>query len=127
MGKAISIASIIAIIIAVLGVMSLSLFICESKIKEIGIRKIIGAKTGEIILGLNKGFVYNLIIAFLLALPASWYIMRLRLGNFSYKTNIRPWIFALSGILVSLVTLGIVSWQSWRFANQNPADTLRYE
>lgn len=127
MGKAISIASIIAIIIAVLGVMSLSLFICESKIKEIGIRKIIGAKTGEIILGLNKGFVYNLIIAFLLALPASWYIMRLWLGNFAYKTNISPWIFALSGILVSLVTLGIVSWQSWRFANQNPADTLRYE
>jgi len=127
MGKAISLASIIAIIIAVLGVMSLSLFICESRIKEIALRKINGAKTGEVIMGLNKSFVYNLIIAFLLALPASWYIMRLWLGNFAYKTNISPWIFALSGVLVSLVTLGIVSWQSWRFANQNPADTIRYE
>jgi putative ABC transport system permease protein len=110
-----------------MGVVSLSLFICESRIKEIALRKINGAKTGEVIMGLNKGFIYNLIIAFILALPASWYIMRLWLENFAYKTNISPWIFALSGILVSLVSLGIVSWQSWRFANQNPADTVRYE
>ena len=127
MGKAISLASMIAIIIAVLGVTSLSLFICESRVKEIALRKINGAKTGEVILGLNKGFVFNLIIAFILACPLAWYIMRLWLDNFAYKTNISPWIFLFSGVIVSLITLSIVSWQSWRFANQNPADTIRYE
>jgi len=127
MGKAISLASMIAILIAVMGVMSLSLFICESRVKEIALRKINGAKTGEVIMGLNKGFAFNLIIAFILAWPVAWYIMRLWLDNFAYKTNISPWIFILSGVIVSMVTITIVSWQSWRFANQNPAETIRYE
>ena len=127
MGKAISLASMIAIIIAVLGVLSLSLFVCESRLKEIALRKINGANTGEVIMGLNKGFVLNLILAFILACPVSWYIMHLWLDNFAYKINISPWIFIISGILVSLITLTIVSWQSWRFANQNPIDTIHYE
>jgi len=96
-------------------------------VKEIALRKINGAKTGEVIMGLNKGFVINLILAFILACPVSWYIMHLWLDNFAYKINISPWIFIISGILVSLITLTIVSWQSWRFANQNPIDTIRYE
>ena len=125
MGKAISYASLIAILIAVLGVLSLSLFLCESKIKEIGIRKINGATVMEVILGLNKGFAFNLIIAFILVCPVAWYIMRFWLDNFAYKTTISPWIFILSGAMVSLVSLSIVSWQSWRFANQNPADAMR--
>jgi putative ABC transport system permease protein len=127
MGKAISLASMIAIIIAVLGVMSLSLFVCESRVKEIALRKINGAKIREVILGLNKGFVYYLIIAFVLASPLAWYMMRLWLDNFAYKTNITLWIFIVSGLIVSLVTLAIVSIQSWRFANRNPADSLRCE
>ncbi|MEN8201772.1 MAG: FtsX-like permease family protein, partial [Bacteroidota bacterium] len=127
MGKAISYASLIAILIAVLGVLSLSLFLCESRIKEIGIRKINGAKVWDVILGLNKGFAFNLLIAFIVACPVSWYIMSKWLDNFAYKTNINPWIFITSGFIVSLITFTIVSWQSWRFAIRNPADTLRNE
>jgi putative ABC transport system permease protein len=127
MGKAISLASMVALLIAVLGVVSLSLFICESKVKEIALRKINGAKTWEVVMGLSKGFVFNLIIAFILAWPLAWYIMRLWLDNFAYKTNISPWIFIFSGVIVSLITLSIVSWQSWRFANQNPSEALRCE
>jgi len=127
MGKAISLASMVALLIAVLGVVSLSLFICESRVKEIALRKINGAKTWEVIMGLSKGFVFNLIIAFILAWPLAWYIMRLWLDNFAYKTNISPWIFIFSGAIVSLITLSIVSWQSWRFANQNPSEALRCE
>jgi len=127
MGKAISFASLIAIIIAVLGVLSLSLFLCESRIKEIGIRKINGAKVWEIMLGLNKGIAFNLLIAFIIACPLAWYIMHKWLDNFAYKTNISPWIFIGSGLIVSLIAFTIVSGQSWRFANRNPADTLRNE
>jgi len=127
MGKAITLSSLVAIVIAVLGVMSLSLFLCESKVKEIALRKINGAKAWEVILGLNKGILFILGIAFCLAFPAGWYIMRFWLDNFAYKTTISPWIFLASGTIVTVLTFGIVTWQSWRFANQNPADTIRYE
>jgi putative ABC transport system permease protein len=127
MGKAVTLSSLIAIIIAVLGVMSLSLFLCESKVKEIALRKINGAKVWEVLLGLNKGILFNLVIAFCLACPVAWYIMGLWLDNFAYKTVISPWIFLLSGVIVSLITFGIVNWQTWRFANQNPAEALKYE
>lgn len=127
MGKAVTLSSLIAIIIAVLGVMSLSLFLCESRVKEIALRKINGAKAWEVLLGLNKGILINLLIAFCLAWPVAWYIMRLWLENFAYKTSISPWIFLASGTIVSLITIGIVSWQTWHFANQNPANTIRYE
>jgi putative ABC transport system permease protein len=127
MGQAISCSSLIAIIIAVLGVLSLSLFLCESRVKEIGIRKINGAKVWEVILGLNKGLLINLLIAFSLACPLAWFIMRHWLDNFAYKTSISPWIFIASGGIVSTIAFTIVSWQSWRFANLNPADTLRNE
>ena len=127
MGKAISYASLIAILIAVLGVLSLSLFLCESKIKEIGIRKINGAKVWEIILSLNKVFAFNLLIAFIISCPLAWFIMRKWLDNFAYKTDISPWIFIGSGLIVSAIALIIVSGQSWRFANRNPAETLRNE
>jgi putative ABC transport system permease protein len=126
-GKAISYASLIAILIAVLGVLSLSLFLCESKVKEIGIRKINGAKVWEVILGLNKIFAFNLLIAFIISCPLAWFIMRKWLDNFAYKTNISPWIFIGSGLIVSAIALIIVSGQSWRFANRNPADALRNE
>jgi putative ABC transport system permease protein len=127
MGKAISYASFIAILIAVLGVLSLSLFLCESRVKEIGIRKINGAKVWEVILGLNKVFAFNLLIAFIISCPLAWFIMRKWLDNFAYKTNISPWIFIGSGLIVSTIALIIVSGQSWRFANRNPADALRNE
>jgi putative ABC transport system permease protein len=127
MGKAVTLSSLIAIIIAVLGVMSLSLFLCESKVKEIALRKINGASVWEVLLVLNKGVLFNLVIAFCLACPVAWYIMRLWPDNFAYKTAISPWIFLVSGVIVSLITFGIVSWQSWRFANLNPADAMKYE
>jgi putative ABC transport system permease protein len=127
MGKAISYASVVAIVIAILGVLSLSLFLCESKVKEIGIRKINGAKAWEVVLDLNKDFAVNLLIAFILACPAALYIMHKWLDSFAYKTHISPWIFMGSGFIVAVIALAIVSGQSWRFANLNPAETLRSE
>ena len=127
MGQAISYASLVAIIIAILGVLSLSLFLCESKVKEIGIRKINGAKVWEVVLGLNRNFAINLLIAFIFACPLALFIMHKWLDSFFYKTHISPWIFIGSGFIVSVIALAIVSSQSWRFANLNPAETLRNE
>ena len=127
LGKAVLYFSLIAITIAILGILSLSIFLCESRVKEIGIRKINGAQVWEVIVTLNKGFIFNLMTAFLIACPIAWYIMIKWLENFAYKTTISVWIFIGSGFIVSIIALTIVSWQSWRFATKNPVDTLRYE
>ena len=65
-----------------------------------------------------------LVIAFVIACPVAWFIMRKWLDNFAYKTDISPWIFMASGLIVSVIASTIVSGQSWRFANRNPAETL---
>jgi putative ABC transport system permease protein len=126
-GKAILFTSLIALIIAILGVLSLTLFLCESRIKETAIRKINGAKAWEVVLGLNRTILFNLLIAFAMATPAAWYLMRRWLDNFAYQTRISPLIFIVSGMVISLIAFAIVSWQSWKFANRNPAETIRYE
>lgn len=127
LGKAVLSFSIIAITIAILGILSLSFFLCERRVKEIGIRKINGAKVWEVMLTLIKGNIFNLLAAFFIACPFAWYIMSKWLENFAYKTTISFWIFIASGLIVSIITLSIVSWQSRHFAIKNPVDTLRYE
>ena len=127
MGKAISYFSFIAIVIAILGIVSLSVFICVSKKKEIGIRKINGAKIWQVILVINRGSIYNLLVAFILACPVTWYFMTKWLENFTYRTDINPLIFVGSGLIVSLITITVVTLQSIRFALENPLDSLRYE
>ncbi|MFC2098133.1 ABC transporter permease [Bacteroidota bacterium] len=127
MGKAILYFSLIAVIIAVLGVLSLSVFIGQSRVQEISIRKINGARILDVILVLNKSLAVNLLIAFIMACPAAWYIMKWWLDGFAYKTTVSVWIFLCSGLIVSVLTLTVISFQSWRFALKNPIDTLRYE
>jgi putative ABC transport system permease protein len=127
MGKAITSFSLIAIIIALIGIFGLSTFLSESRVKEISIRKINGAKIWQILLLLNMDIVKSLIVAFFIACPLSWYAMNKWLENFAYKTEISLWIFIISGLIASLIALITVSLQSWRFATKNPVDTLRYE
>ena len=117
----------IAIIIACLGIFGLSISLAEQKIKEIGIRKVNGAKISEILSMLNKDFVKWVIIAFVIATPIAYYAMNKWLENFAYKTNLSWWIFALAGLLALGIALLTVSWQSWRAATRNPVEALRYE
>jgi putative ABC transport system permease protein len=125
--KTIGLMAIIAILIASLGLLGLSLLTSRQKTKEIGIRKINGAKVVEVILLLNKDFMICVMIAFVIATPFSWYVMHKWLQNFAYKTELSWWIFALAGILALLITLLTVSLQSWRAATRNPVEALRYE
>jgi putative ABC transport system permease protein len=117
----------IAIFLSSLGFLALVLLSIHSKTKEIGIRKVNGAKIIEVIYMLNKNFIKWVTIAFLIACPISWYAMHKWLQNFAYKTDISWWIFLLSGIIALGIALITVSWQSWRAANRNPVKALRYE
>jgi putative ABC transport system permease protein len=119
--------SILAIIIASLGLFGLISSMAETKVKEIGIRKVNGARISEILTMLNKDFIILVAIAFVIAFPISWYTLHKWLQNFAYKTELSWWIFGLSGILALGITLLTVSWQSWRASTRNPVEGLRYE
>jgi putative ABC transport system permease protein len=119
--------SCIAILIACLGIFGLATFLSETRTKEIGVRKVNGAKVSEILAMLNKDFVKWVVIAFVIATPIAYYAMNKWLENFAYKTTLSWWIFALAGLLALGIALLTVSWQSWKAATRNPVEALRYE
>jgi putative ABC transport system permease protein len=116
-----------AIVICCLGVLAIALFASQRRIKEIGIRKVNGARISEILVMLNSDFIKWVVISFVIASPAAWYAMHKWLQSFAYKTEISWWIFALSGIIAVGIAVLTVSWQSWKAATRNPVEALRYE
>ena len=117
----------LAILISFINLFTMAWVDSLVRTKEIGIRKINGAKTHEIITMLNKGFAKWVVIAFVIACPIAWYAMHTWLENFAYKTVLNWWIFALAGLIAMGITLFTVSFQSWRAATRNPVESLRYE
>jgi putative ABC transport system permease protein len=118
---------IIAMVLSCLGLWGITGIIYESKTKEIGIRKINGAKIIQIISWLVKDILITVACALTLAIPVSIYLMRQWLNNFAYKTPLGWWIFLTAGIVVLFIAIFTVSLQSWRAATKNPVDSLRYE
>ncbi len=116
-----------AIVICCLGILAMSLFACQRRIKEIGIRKVNGARVSEVLAMLNRDFVKWVAIAFVIATPIAYYAMNKWLESFAYKTELSWWIFALAGLLALGIALLTVSWQSWKAATKNPVEALRYE
>jgi len=119
--------SIMAIIITSLSLFGLVMMAAASRTKEIGIRKLNGARISEILLLLNREFIVLVILAYLIAAPVTWYAMDKWLNNFAYRTELSWWIFALAGVTALGIALLTVSWQSWRAATRNPVEALRYE
>jgi putative ABC transport system permease protein len=124
---AIRLFAILAIMISCLGIMGLAEFSIRKRIKEVGIRKVNGARVYEVMLLLNKDFVKWTMIALAMATPLAWYVMNLWLENFAYRTSLSWWIFVLAGFLALMIALLTVSWQSWIAATRNPVEALRYE
>jgi putative ABC transport system permease protein len=127
MGQILSVFACLAIIVACLGLFALSSSMIEKRTKEIGVRKVNGARISEVILLLNQNFVRWVIYAFVIATPIAWFAMHKWLENFAYKTTLSWWIFVLAGLLALGIALLTVSWQSWRAATRNPVEALRYE
>ena len=117
----------IAVLISTINLFAISWLISSARIKEIGIRKVNGAKVSEILTMLNKDFVKWVVVAFVIASPISYYAMNKWLENFAYKTELSWWVFALAGLLALGIALMTVSWQSWKAATRNPVEALRYE
>jgi len=127
MGKIFGYFSLLAIIISCLGLIGLSSFMTARRTKEIGIRKINGAKAIEIFSLLSGEYILWVMISIIVACPIAWYVMNKWLQNFAYRISLGWWIFALAGAMSLLIALLTVSWQSYRAAGKNPVDALRYE
>ncbi|MDB4303418.1 ABC transporter permease [Desulfosarcina sp.] len=125
--KIISIFSIMAIIIASLGLFGLTAFTTEKRTKEIGIRKVNGASVMDIFRLLAKDFVKLVIIAFVIAVPPTWYYMDNWLDNFAYRVDLNFYVFILSGVLAFLLAIATIAYQSYKAATQNPVESLKYE
>jgi putative ABC transport system permease protein len=117
----------LAIFVASLGLFGLVIYSANQRTKEIGIRKVNGARNSEILIMLNKNFVKWVAIAFVIATPISWVFMHNWLGNFAYKTNLSWWIFVMAGFLALVIAVFTVTWLSWKTATRNPVEALRYE
>jgi putative ABC transport system permease protein len=119
--------SILAIVIICLGLFSVTSVLVARRIKEIGIRKVNGARVSDMIYMLSSEFALWFAIAFVIACPAAWMAMNKWLQNFVYKTEMKWWIFVLAGGAVISVSLLTVFLQSLRAARMNPVEALRYE
>jgi len=119
--------SFLSIFIACMGLLGLISYTIEVRIKEIGIRKVLGASVADIVTLFSIDFLKLVGIGFLIAVPVAWYAMHRWLQNFAYKIHMSPWIFLLAGGLALVIALATVSWQSIRAALMNPVDALRSE
>jgi putative ABC transport system permease protein len=120
-------ASGIAILLSCLGLMGISGILVARRFKEVGIRKANGASIGKIIVLLNGELLRWVLLAFVLACPAAWLIMRRWLQDFAYRTAISWWVFALAGLAALVISILTITIQIYRVARQNPVHALRYE
>ncbi|WP_332368532.1 ABC transporter permease [Spirosoma telluris] len=119
--------TLLAVLIACLGLFGLAAFAAEQRTKEIGVRKVLGASVMSIVTMLSKDFLKLVLISIVIASPLAWYAMNQWLQGFAYKADIRWWIFALSGLIAIVIALLTVSFQSVKAALTNPVKSLRSE
>lgn len=119
--------SILAILIACLGLFGLVTYAAEQRIREIGIRKVLGASIGSIITMLSKDFILLVSISIVIATPVAWWAMHSWLQDFAYRIDISWWLFASAGVLALLIALATVSIQAIKAALANPVKSLRTE
>jgi putative ABC transport system permease protein len=119
--------TILSIVLAALGLYGMAADSARKRIKEIGIRKINGAKVSEIVSLLNRDFMKWIAISFVIASPLAWYAMHRWLEKFAYKTGLEWWMFLIVGLLAMIIALMTVIWQSLKAALMNPVEALRNE
>ena len=127
MSKLITLFSMIAVFISIVGVFGLVMFDSEYRRKEIGIRRVLGSSTSEILIMFNKVYLRIMIFCFVIAVPLAWYGVSRWLENFAYKTPMYVWVYAVAFLLVAVITIATVTFQNWRAANANPVDSIKSE
>lgn len=123
----ISLFSLLAVLISISGVFGLVVFDSEYRRKEIGIRRVMGASVGNILMMFNKSYLWILLVCFTIACPIAWYAVDKWLQSFAYRVPSYWWIFPMALLIVGSVTLLTVTYQNWHAANENPVNSLKSE
>ncbi len=126
-GLILAVFSFLTILIASLGLFGLSSFTVETRTKEIGVRKVLGAGIIEITVMIIKEFVLLILISIIIAFPVAYYMMKNWLQDYTYRTNLSAWIFILSGLGILILAILIVSLHTFRAGNANPVDSIQQE
>lgn len=127
LGKVIGYFTLLALIIACLGLFALSSFMVSRRVKEIGVRKVLGASVGTIYSMLSWDFLKWILVAIVVACPVAWYLMRLWLDTFAYHITLGAYVFVMAALLAIAIALLTVTGQSLKVARANPIESLRYE
>ncbi|MCC8155341.1 MAG: FtsX-like permease family protein [Tannerellaceae bacterium] len=123
----ISLFSLMAIFISLVGVFGLILFETEYRKKEIGIRKVMGAGVEDILIMFNKTYFHIVTLCFLIGAPIAWYSVAKWLENFAAKTPMYLWVFGIAFITVAFIVMITVTLQNWRAATENPVNSIKSE
>lgn len=119
--------TILSILISCLGLFGLATFSTEQRVKEIGIRKVLGASVGGVVAILSKDFIKLVLLSLLVAIPISWYVVDQWIQDFAFRINLDWWVFAVAGVLAIVVALATVSFQAIKAALMNPVKSLKSE
>ena len=119
--------TLLSVVIALMGVFGIVLFETQHRRREVAVRKVMGATTGEILRLFNRHYILLVVVSFVIAAPLSLWIVHRWLASFAYRTPIHWWVFAAAFAAVLLVTIGTVTFCSWRTADENPADSVKSE
>jgi len=119
--------SLLAILISIIGVFGLTMFESEYRRKEIGIRKVFGSSTKEILMMFWKRYLYILLGCFVVAAPIGYLVGQHWLEGFAVRTSVSPLLFLVSFLLITLITMLTVTYQSWKNANENPINSIKTE
>ena len=119
--------ALIAIFLSCLGLYGLASFMAVQRIKEVGIRKVLGASVSSVVYLFSKEFIVLIMIAFIIASPVAWYFMDKWLQDYAYRINISWWIFIVGGISAIIIALITVSFQAIKAAIANPVKSLKTE
>ena len=125
--KQILLFSLLAILISIIGVFGMTMFESEYRRKEIGIRKVFGSSTKEILLMFNRRYLYILLGCFAVAAPIGYMVGVHWLEDFAVRTAISPLLFLVSFLLITLITMLTVTYQSWKNASENPINSIKTE
>ena len=125
--KIITLFTFVAVVISIMGFVGMSLFFIRQRKKEIGIRKIMGSSSSEVLVLMLHTFCAPLLVSFVIAIPLAWYIMRDWLTNFSYRITLSPWIFATTCAFALIVAVLSVGFQIIKAVRANPVESIKTE
>ncbi|MBQ3916765.1 MAG: ABC transporter permease, partial [Bacteroidales bacterium] len=125
--KLITIASLVALLIAIIGIIGLVYFETQFISKDIAVRRVNGATVEDILRMINRKYVIISLVSFVISVPLALMIILGWRSSFAYQAPVPVWIFAVTLIGITLLTVAVVTWQSWKAANANPVDSLKNE